>query len=169
MDPGVMVVMGVSGSGKTTVAAELARRLGWRFAEGDTFHPQANVAKMRAGIALADEDRWPWLDAIAAWIRDTRERGDHCVVACSALRRAYRKRLAAGRDDVCFVYLQGGYDLVASRLARREGHYMPLSLLRSQYEALEEPQTEENPIVVPIERPPEELTVRIIEALRLSG
>ena len=169
MDPGVIVVMGVSGSGKTTVAEELARRLGWRFAEGDTFHPQANVAKMRAGIPLTDEDRWPWLDAVAAWIRATREKGDHCVVACSALRRAYRKRLAAGRDDVCFVYLQGEYDLVASRLARREGHYMPLSLLRSQYDTLEEPQTEENPIVVSIERPPGELTARIIEALRLSG
>ncbi len=168
MDPGVIVVMGVSGSGKTTVAVELARRLGWRFAEGDTFHPRANVAKMRAGIPLTDEDRWPWLDAIADWIRERRDDGERCVVACSALRRAYRKRLAAGRDDVCFVYLRGEYDLVAARMARREGHYMPLSLLRSQYETLEEPDTEEHPVIVSIERPPEELTAHIIEALRLS-
>lgn len=161
--------MGVSGSGKTTVAVELARRLGWRFAEGDTFHPEANVGKMRAGIPLTDDDRGPWLDAIAAWIRETRERGERCVVACSALRRAYRRRLAAGRDDVCFVYLQGEYDLVAARMARREGHYMPLSLLRSQYETLEEPQTEEHPIIVSIERPPQELAARIIRALGLSG
>ena len=161
--------MGVSGSGKTTVAVELARRLGWRFAEGDTFHPEANVGKMRAGIPLTDDDRGPWLDAIAAWIRETRERGERCVVACSALRRAYRRRLAAGRDDVCFVYLQGEYDLVAARMARREGHYMPLSLLRSQYETLEEPQTEEHPITVSIERPPQELAARIIRALGLSG
>lgn len=169
MNPGVIVVMGVSGSGKTTVAAELARRLGWRFAEGDAFHPEANVAKMRAGIPLTDDDRWPWLDAIAAWIGETRAKGEHCVVACSALRRAYRKRLAAGRDDVCFVYLQGEYELVAARLARRQGHYMPLSLLRSQYATLEEPATEENPIVVSIVQPPEALTAGIIEALRLTG
>ena len=169
MNPGVIVVMGVSGSGKTTVAAELARRLGWRFAEGDAFHPEANVAKMRAGIPLTDDDRWPWLDAIAAWIAETRAKGEHCVVACSALRRAYRRRLAAGREDVCFVYLQGEYDLVAARLARRQGHYMPLSLLRSQYETLEEPETEEKPIVVSIDRPPDALTTSIIEALRLSG
>lgn len=161
--------MGVSGSGKTTVAVELARRLGWRFAEGDTFHPEANVGKMRAGIPLTDDDRRPWLDAIAAWIRETREKGERCVVACSALRRAYRRRLAAGRDDVCFVYLQGEYDLVAARMARREGHYMPLSLLRSQYETLEEPQTEEHPITVSIERPPQELAARIIRTLGLSG
>lgn len=161
--------MGVSGSGKTTVAAGLARRLGWRFAEGDAFHPEANVAKMRAGIPLGDEDRWPWLDAIAAWIAETRGRGEHCVVACSALRRAYRERLAAGRGDVCFVYLRGDYELVAARLARRKGHYMPLSLLRSQYDTLEEPGTEENPVVVSIVRPPEELTASIMEALGLSG
>src|SRR3954469_19380404 len=99
MNPGVIVVMGVAGSGKSTIAAEIARRLEWRFAEGDAFHPAANVAKMRSGTALTDEDRAPWLDAIAAWIGETRERGERCVVACSALKRAYRERIAGGRND----------------------------------------------------------------------
>jgi gluconokinase len=160
--------MGVAGSGKSTVAAELARRLEWRFAEGDAFHPRANVEKMRNGIALDDADRAPWLDAIAAWIRDTRASGERCVVACSALKRAYRERIAAGRDDVRFVYLQGAYELVARRMASREGHYMPLALLRSQYDTLEEPGTEENPLVLSIERPPGELVDRILEALGVA-
>jgi len=162
MDPGVIVVMGVAGSGKSTVAAELARRLGWRFAEGDAFHPAGNVEKMRQGIALNDSDRWPWLDAIAAWVHEARRGGGRCVVACSALKRAYRERIAGGRDDVRFVYLQGTYDLVSRRLASRTGHYMPLALLRSQYETLEEPGTEENPIVLSVERPPGEIVDRII-------
>jgi gluconokinase len=165
MNPGVIVVMGVAGSGKSTIAADLARRLGWRFAEGDAFHPPANVAKMREGVALGDADRWPWLDAIAAWIADTRAPGERCVVACSALKRTYRERLAAGRDDVRFVYLQGAYDLVARRMAARSGHYMPLALLRSQFDTLEEPGSDENPVVLSIERPPEELAHRIVEVL----
>jgi gluconokinase len=165
MDPGVIVVMGVAGSGKSTIAVDLARRLGWRFAEGDSFHPPMNIEKMRNGVALTDADRWPWLDAIAAWVRETRQAGERCVVACSALKRRYRERIADGRDDVRFVYLQGAYDLVARRMASRTGHYMPLALLRSQYQALEEPGTEENPIVLSIERPPEELAARILEAL----
>lgn len=165
MDPGVIVVMGVAGSGKSTIAAELARRLGWRFAEGDSFHPAANVEKMREGVPLTDVDRWPWLDAIAAWVRQTRASGARCVVACSALKRAYRERIADGRADVRFVYLKGTYDLVSTRMASRTGHYMPLALLRSQYETLEEPGSDENPLVIPIERPPEELATRILEAL----
>src|SRR4051812_17084391 len=139
MAPSVIVVMGVSGSGKTTVGQALAARLGWRFADGDDFHPAANVAKMRAGVALTDEDRWPWLDAIAAWIRGRRADGGRCVIACSALRRAYRERIAAGRDDVCFVYLDGTYDTIAERMQRRSGHYMPLTLLKSQFDTLEPP------------------------------
>jgi gluconokinase len=169
MDPGVIVVMGVAGSGKSTIAAELARRLGWRFAEGDAFHPPTNVEKMRTGVALTDADRWPWLDAIAAWIDETRQAGERCVVACSALKRAYRERIAGSRGDVRFVYLQGAYDTVARRMASRTGHYMPLALLRSQYQTLEEPGTDENPIVLSIERPPAELASRILEALGGTG
>ena len=165
MIPAVIVVMGVSGSGKTTVAEALARRLRCDFAEGDAFHPEANVAKMRAGIPLDDQDREPWLDAIAAWIAQVRDSGKRCVVACSALKRAYRRRLAAGHDDVRFVYLQGDYDLIAGRLARRRGHYMPPALLRSQFDALEEPGREENPLVVPIDAPPEKIVAAITAML----
>lgn len=160
--------MGVSGSGKTTIAEEIARRLGWEFAEGDAFHPPANVAKMRSGIPLTDEDRWPWLDAIAAWIAERRAAGARCVVACSALKRAYRERISGGRDDVRFVYLKGAYDLIAERMAERRGHYMPPSLLRSQFEALEEPGADENPVVVSIEHTPAEIVEAILSALRLS-
>jgi gluconokinase len=167
MIPAVIVVMGVSGSGKTTIAEEIARRLGWEFAEGDAFHPPANVAKMRSGIPLTDEDRWPWLDAIAAWIEGVRAAGSRGVVTCSALRRRYRERLARGRDDVRFVYLRGDYDLIASRMAAREHAYMPASLLRSQFDTLEEPGTDENPVVVAIDRAPETLVDEIVAALGL--
>jgi gluconokinase len=160
--PSVIVVMGVAGSGKTTIASRVAERLRWRFAEGDSFHPPANVARMRAGIALTDEDRWPWLDAIAAWIDSARASGLRCVVTCSALKRAYRERLAGRHDDVRFVYLKGEYDLVARRMATRQGHYMPLALLQSQYDALEEPRTGEGPLIVAIESPPEEIVATII-------
>jgi gluconokinase len=167
MVPAVIVVMGVSGSGKTTVADALARRLGWTFAEGDAFHPPANVAKMAAGTPLDDADRGPWLDAIARWIDATREAGKHGVVACSALKRSYRLRLARGRHDVCFVYLKGSYDLIAERMARREAHYMPLALLRSQFDALEEPGSDESPLVLPIEGTPGALVARIVKDLSL--
>lgn len=169
MHPAVIVVMGVAGSGKTTIAAELARRLGWRFAEGDAFHPAANVEKMGRGVPLTDADRWPWLDAIAAWIRETRAAGERCVVACSALKRSYRERIAGGGDDVRFVYLQGTYDIVSRRMAARTGHYMPVALLRSQYQTLEEPRAEENAIVLSIEQPPGEIAARIVEALGGTG
>ncbi|HET9577865.1 MAG TPA: gluconokinase [Usitatibacter sp.] len=166
MAPSVIVVMGVSGSGKTTVAAALARRLGWEFAEGDAFHPAANVAKMRSGVALTDADRWPWLDAIAAWIRERRAAGARCVIACSALRRAYRERIAGGSGEVRFVYLKGPFELIAARIAARRGHYMPASLLRSQFDTLEEPGTDENPLVVSVERPADEIIEAIIAALQ---
>jgi carbohydrate kinase (thermoresistant glucokinase family) len=160
--------MGVSGSGKTTIARALAARLGWRFAEGDEFHSATNVAKMRAGIALTDEDRWPWLDAIAAWIGEARAKGERCVVACSALKDAYRQRIAAGRDDVAFVYLEGSYDTIAARMQRRTGHYMPLTLLRSQFDALEAP-SRSAAITVGIEQPPEKIVDDVIGALGIPG
>ena len=161
-----IVVMGVSGCGKSTVAARLAERLGWDLAEADTFHCAANVEKMRSGIALTDEDRWPWLDAIAAWIGAARAQDRPCIVACSALKRRYRERLAGGHHDVRFVYLQGDYETVAARLAGRSGHYMPLSLLQSQYEALQEPAQDEEALVLSVERPVEALVDEI--AARLS-
>jgi gluconokinase len=159
--------MGVSGSGKTTVARALADRLGWRFAEGDEFHSAANIAKMAAGIPLTDEDRWPWLDAIAAWIAERRANGERCVVACSALKRAYRERIAAGRGDVRFVHLAGDYDTIAARLAMRSGHYMPLSLLKSQFDTLEAP-VDENAVAAPVDEPPEAIVARVIAALGLQ-
>ena len=149
--------MGVSGCGKSSVASALALRLGWNFAEADTFHSPANVEKMRSGTPLTDEDRWPWLDAIAAWIDASRRQGRPCVVACSALRRVYRERLKSGHDDVRFVYLRGDYDVVASRLAGRTGHYMPASLLASQFKTLEEPASDEGALVLSIEEPVERL------------
>ena len=144
----VIVVMGVSGSGKTTVARLLAQRLGWQFAEADEFHSPANVAKMRSGTPLTDEDRWPWLAAIAAFIDTARASGKPAVVACSALKRRYRDILIGARPDVALVYLRGDYETIASRMASRPHHYMPVSLLKSQFEALEAPGPEENPITI---------------------
>ena len=165
----VIVVMGVSGCGKTTVAALLAARLGWQLAEADVFHSPANVAKMRAGVPLTDADREPWLDAIARWIDEVRASGSRGVVTCSALRRRYRARLARGRDDVRFVYLRGDYALIARRLAQRTHEYMPPSLLASQFEALEEPEPEENPIVADIGRAPEAIVDEVIAVLGVDA
>jgi gluconokinase len=165
----VIVVMGVSGSGKTTIGSLLAERLHWRFAEGDSFHPPANVARMRDGIPLTDADRWPWLDAIAAWIDAARASGERCVVTCSALKRAYRERLAGGHDNVRFVYLKGEHALVARRMADRKGHYMPVALLQSQFATLEEPSPGEKPLIVSIEAAPEEIVAGIVAALKLPA
>ena len=157
-----IVVMGVSGCGKTTVAVKLAERLHRDFAEADVFHSPANVDKMRAGIPLSDADRWPWLDAIADWIDAARAKGRPCVVTCSALKRAYRERLARGHDDIRFVHLRGDYDTIASRMSERSGHYMPASLLRSQFDALQEPGAEENPVILSIEERPEVLVEKLV-------
>jgi gluconokinase len=169
MVPSVIVVMGVSGSGKSTIGRALAERLHWRFAEGDEFHSAANIAKMRAGVALTDEDRWPWLDAIAEWIRDARAKGERCVVACSALKRAYRERIAAGREDVRFVHLAGDPDAIAVRLARRTGHYMPLSLLKSQFDALEPPAADERAVLVSADEVPDRIVSDVLAALALQA
>ena len=157
--------MGVSGSGKTTVAALLAGRLGWAFEDGDDFHPAANVEKMAGGVPLTDADRWPWLEAIAAWIDATRSAGGHGVVACSALRRRYRAVLLAGRPDVRLVYLAGARELIARRQAARQGHFMPAGLIASQFDTLEEPGPDENPITVSVEPPPGEVVERILAVL----
>ena len=147
------VVMGVSGSGKSTVGAELASRLDWQFVDGDSLHPPANVAKMRAGKALDDRDREPWLDAIAARIDSWIEEGRPGVIACSALKRRYRGRIIGNRAEVRLIYLSGSRDVIGGRLAARRGHFMPASLLDSQFAALEPPGPEEHPIVVDIDRP----------------
>jgi gluconokinase len=146
----IAVLMGVSGSGKTTIARGVAQRMGWRLIEGDSFHPPANVAKMHAGTPLTDDDRWPWLRAIAHEIDAMRARGEFAVVACSALKRSYRDILIGPRKDVVLVYLQGSKQLIAGRLAARQGHFMPPALLDSQFATLEEPGADEHPIVVSI-------------------
>jgi gluconokinase len=147
-DATVLVVMGVSGAGKSTLAAALAERLGWPFQEGDALHPAANIAKMKAGEPLTDADRLPWLDAIGAWIDGQLGRNQSGVVTCSALKRAYRDRLAKGRPGVTFVFIQLDSGRVAERMAARRGHFMPPSLLASQFAALEPPGPDEPVIVV---------------------
>ena len=134
-----LVVMGVSGSGKTTVGELLAKRLGWAFMEGDRLHPPANVEKMRQGTPLTDADRWPWLDRIGEELKSWAGEGKSGVLTCSALKRAYRDRIRAARPDVRFVYVKGSEALIAARVAARHHEYMPASLLRSQFDTLEEP------------------------------
>jgi gluconokinase len=168
MPPAVVVVMGVSGSGKSTIGARLAQRLEWTFTDGDDLHSDANIAKMHGGVPLTDDDRWPWLDAIAGWIDDTRRSGGHGVVACSALKRRYRDVLIGNRADVRLVYLQGEERTIADRLAGRHGHFMPAALLHSQFEQLDEPTPDEHPIVVPIAGTPDDTVVRIVAALGIA-
>src|SRR5512141_2233643 len=147
--------MGVSGSGKTTVGAFLAGRLGWPYAEADVFHSPASVAKMAAGHPLTDEDRWPWLRAIAAWIGERIARGESGVLTCSALRRTYRDVLR--RPEVQLVYLKGSRDLIAERMAARQGHFFKLAMLDSQFATLEEPTPDEAAITVSIGGTPAEI------------
>ncbi len=137
----ILVIMGVSGSGKTSVGRRLAESLGWPFIEGDDFHPPENVAKMAAGVPLDDNDRWPWLDRLAEEISAIAARGDNAVLACSALKQAYRDRLVskAPPGAVRFVHLTGTYEQIAERMAKRKHRYMPASLLASQFAALEPP------------------------------
>ncbi|HKN10460.1 MAG TPA: gluconokinase [Pseudomonadota bacterium] len=165
-DPSVVVVMGVSGCGKSTIASMLASRMHWIYEDADWFHPRSNVEKMHGGEPLTDEDRWPWLYAIAAWIDATRRIRNHGVIACSALKRAYRDVLIGERHDVRLVFLKGDRDLIARRLAARDGHFMPPSLLESQFKALEEPQADEHPIVVSIAPHPREIVESIAREFR---
>jgi carbohydrate kinase (thermoresistant glucokinase family) len=161
----VVVMMGVSGCGKTTIATKLAAQLGWQELEGDKLHPPANVAKMSTGTPLTDEDRWPWLRAIAAAIDAWRADCVSGVVACSALKRAYRDILIGRRSDVVLVYLQGAHDLIAARMAARRSHFMPPGLLDSQFATLEEPGEAEQPIVVSIATAPDAIVAEIIDKL----
>ncbi len=161
-----LIVMGVSGSGKTTIASHLAAQLGWTFEDGDRFHPASNVAKMAAGHPLTDEDRWPWLQAIADEIDAVCQRSGHVVIACSALKRAYRDLLVHGRNDVRIIFLNGTQALIADRLARRTGHFMPPGLLDSQFKTLELPSADENAVTVSIDAPVEAIVDEIVSQLR---
>ncbi|MCX5192683.1 gluconokinase [Streptomyces sp. NBC_00249] len=161
----VIVVMGVAGTGKSTVGRLLAEELGLPYAEGDAFHPAANVAKMSAGTPLDDADRLPWLDAIGEWIRNRAGRGGG-VVAASCLKRAYRDRLRATAPGAVFVHLTGDRELVGRRMADRKGHFMPTSLLDSQFAVLEPLQADEPGTAVDVTGTPEEITARALAALR---
>ncbi|MEO7338551.1 MAG: gluconokinase [Caldimonas sp.] len=162
-----VVVMGVSGCGKSTVAAGIATSLGLRYIDGDDLHSPESVARMRAGIALQDEDRWPWLDRIAAALADPTSAPVGTVVACSALKRSYRDRIRAGAPAVRFVFLDGPAELIRERMAARAGHYMPGALLESQLRTLEPPGTDETDVRrVGIEGEPDEIIGRAVQALR---
>lgn len=166
--PPVLVVMGVSGCGKSTVAELLVRRLGWDLSEGDDLHPPANVKKMAAGHPLDDEDRWPWLAKVAAWIRLHTESGQPGVITCSALKRIYRDVLRG--DDVVFVYLAGSYEEMADRLSERDDHYMPQSLLCSQFADLEPPTADERHLTVSVDQQAaEELCRKVVDRLGLGA
>lgn len=164
--PTALIVMGVSGSGKTTVGEVLAAALGWDFRDGDAFHPPANVEKMRAGRPLTDADRWPWLDAIGGHAAALERSGGHVVIACSALKRAYRDRLRAGGAALRFVHLDGSFELIDRRMKARSGHFMPASLLESQFATLEPPAPEEGAVVVGVDDEPAAIVDAVLAALR---
>ena len=168
--PSIAVIMGVSGAGKTAVGERLAERLGWQFIEGDRLHPPENVAKMQSGHPLTDADREPWLAAIAEAIDGWRARGVSGIVSCSALKRDYRHRIIGDRrPGVRLVYLEGSRELIGERLNARRGHFMPASLLDSQFAALEPPGPDENPITVAIDAPLDRIVEDIVAALRQAS
>lgn len=167
--PGLIpLLMGVSGSGKSTIAAMLAGRLGWPYADADDFHPPANIAKMHAGQPLTDEDRWPWLRAIGDWIDERRAAGEHGVVTCSALKRSYRDLLCGGRPEVRLVYLDGSRELLTHRLTARHGHFFPATLLDTQLRDLEPPRPDEHAIDVKLADVPDVIVDRVVAALAAS-
>src|ERR1700689_1337524 len=164
----ILIVAGVSGSGKTTVGAMLAGRLGWRFADADEFHPAANIEKMRAGIPLTDDDRWPWLRAIGAWMDERIARNESAVITCSALKRSYRDMLLRGRPQARMVFLAADRQALARRLAARHGHFFPQQLLGTQFADLEPPRPGEHVVtIVPADDPGD--TVTSIIAVLFSG
>ena len=163
--PQFVIVMGVSGSGKTTIATALAHRLGWDFAEGDDFHPAANVEKMAHGVPLTDKDRWPWLRAIGAWMDQHAREGRSAVITCSALKRAYRDLLVEGRERVRFCDIDVPAQELQRRLAARTGHYMPASLLPSQLAALQPLDPDEPGVVVHAHGDPQEVVAEAFEKL----
>ena len=166
--PCALIVMGVSGSGKSTIGETLAARLGWPYEDADKFHPASNIAKMSARHPLTDEDRWPWLKAIAAEIDRVCDGGDHIVIGCSALKRTYRDVLVHGRTDTRLIYLDGTQTLIANRLSQRKGHFMPPDLLTSQFATLEPPTPDERAVTVSIDAEVEVVVDHIISQLSQS-
>lgn len=162
MKPLFLIIMGVSGCGKTTVADRVAAEIGGVFLEGDAFHPPANKAKMGAGIPLTDEDRWPWFDLLIAEARKALASGKSPVLACSALKQRYREHLFEGFPDCRLVYLEGSYELIKGRMDARQHEYMTSTLLRSQFDALEVPQPGPGTLILSIEQAPEELVRQIV-------
>jgi len=163
----IIVIFGVSGAGKTTVGKMLAEQLGWHFLEADDFHPAANIEKMRNGDPLTDEDRWPWLDCLRKQIEQLLSAGDNAVLACSALKRAYRDHLRVS-DQIKFVFLCGDHALVEKQLRSRRRHFMNLDLLQSQFDNLEEPQADEHVLTVALGRTPEAIVEEIEAKLHLA-
>jgi gluconokinase len=163
-----LVVMGVSGSGKTTTAQILAERLNWPYAEADEFHPQANIEKMSAGTPLTDEDRWPWLRAMRDWLTEQADAGRSTIVTCSALRVAYRDVLREAAGRVRFVHLDGTIESIGARMSGRSGHFMPTSLLPSQFQTLEPLTGAEDGVVVPVEVSPHSVADAALRALGLD-
>jgi carbohydrate kinase (thermoresistant glucokinase family) len=163
--PLVLELMGVSGSGKSTVAAELQRVLGWKFQEGDDLHPPANVAKMRAGLPLDDADRLPWLQSVARWVDERLAAHEPGIITCSNLKRAYRNITIGHRQGVRLVFLKGDEAVIHDRIVLRQHHYMPPSLLRSQFETLEEPSPDEHPVVVTVHGPVAETVTKLLRQL----
>ncbi len=161
----IIIVMGVSGSGKTTIGSLLAKELGWPFYEGDELHPPSNIEKMKHGIPLTDEDREPWLNKIQKLIDQLTRKHQQAVIACSALKESYRKKIKANNQEVRFVYLKGDAALIASRMKHRHGHFMPPDLLASQFATLEEP---ENVLSVDVSPPPQEIVDSIKKSLPLN-
>ena len=164
-----LVIIGVSGSGKTTIAVELSRQLGWEYAEGDQFHPPANVEKMRAGHPLTDDERWPWLGKIADWIGGHENLGKNIVITCSALRAVYREVLRGGHPSVFFIHVDVSREVLQERLSRRQGHYMPASLLDSQLATLEPLRPDEPGEAVPGDAKPDAVVSHVIDLLRSTG
>jgi carbohydrate kinase (thermoresistant glucokinase family) len=166
--PLVIVLMGVAGCGKSTTGAALSKALGWPFRDADSFHPPANIAKMSQGLPLTDDDRAPWLAAIANWIDERCEGGEPGIVSCSALKRAYRQRIIGARRGVRLVYLKGDMALIGSRLQARKHHFMPVVLLESQFATLEEPRADERPLIVSVAVSPRRVVGTILERLGLE-
>lgn len=163
-----LVCMGVSGTGKSTVGHELRERLGWDFAEGDDFHPRANIAKMESGQPLTDEDRWPWLEQLVAWTAERDSRGEPTILTCSALRRSYRDLLRRGGAGTWFVHLVGDDDLLLERMDQREGHFMPSSMLRSQLDTLEPLEPDEPGADFDVAAPPDVIADQVLARLGLA-